>query len=100
MKGKKDNRNSFGSGSGSGGINGGGGISRYQRQQKGSTAYLILFHWPDTDKLKLKGVSLAGATLLTADGRKPVAVEKGNTLTGLAPEPPDAIATVIALDLK
>ena len=67
---------------------------------KGNTAYLILFHWPDTDKLKLKGVSLAGANLLTADGRKPVAVEKGNTLTGLAPEPPDAIATVIALDLK
>ena len=68
--------------------------------RRGNQAFLILFHWPDTDRLKLKNVSLASANLLTAEGPQPVRVEQGNTLTGLAPEPPNGIASVIALQLK
>ncbi len=68
--------------------------------RKGDHVYLIAFRWPDTDKLKLAGVSIASASLLTADGAKPIAVEGGNTLVGLPMESPDTIAAVLALELK
>ena len=60
----------------------------------------MAFHWPDTSKLELKGLSLDSATLLTADGPKPIAIQNGNTLVGLPMESPNRIAGVFDLKLK
>lgn len=68
--------------------------------RKGNRVYLIAFRWPDTDKLKLNGISPAAASLLTPDGPKPITIENSSTLTGLPLEPPDTIASVFILELK
>jgi alpha-L-fucosidase len=68
--------------------------------RKGSRIFVHVYRWPDTDKLKLKGLAIASATMLTANSPKPVNLENGDTLTGLPQTPPDNIATVFALDLK
>jgi alpha-L-fucosidase len=68
--------------------------------RKGDVVYLIAFHWPDTDKLKLKGVTLASAAMLTPSGAQPVTIAGGDTLTGLPMEAPAAVATVFRLQLK
>ncbi len=68
--------------------------------RKGNHAYIIAFRWPDTDRLKLGGLALASASLLTPAGPKPITVEKGNTLVGLPAEPPNPIASVFALELS
>lgn len=68
--------------------------------RKGNRAYIIAFRWPDTDRLKLKGVSIRDAALLTQDGTKSVSVEGGNTIIGLPSEAPNAIASVITLQLN
>ena len=67
--------------------------------RKGNAVYLFVFRWPDTDKLRLMGLSLESAEQLTATGRVPVIVANHDTLTGLAMAPPDKIATVFALKL-
>lgn len=63
-------------------------------------AYLIAFHWPDKDKLKLSGLSIAQAELLTQGGSKEISVENGNVLTGLPMEAPSPIASVFVLTLN
>jgi alpha-L-fucosidase len=68
--------------------------------RQGKHGYLIAFRWPETDKLKLKGISIAAASLLTPGGPLPVALENGDTLVGLPAQTPAAIAAVIALELK
>jgi len=66
---------------------------------QGKRVYLTVFRWPNTDKLKLTGLSIARAELLTAEGPKPIAVEKNHTLTGLPMEAPSPIASVLVLQL-
>lgn len=68
--------------------------------RKGKRVFLHIYRWPDTDKLKLKGLSIASATLLNQDGGQSIALEGNDTLVGLPASPPDEIATVIALDLN
>jgi hypothetical protein len=68
--------------------------------RKGKRVYLHVYRWPDTDKLKLKGLVITAANMLTANGAQPIGVEQGDTLTNLPSAPPDDIATVFALDVK
>jgi alpha-L-fucosidase len=68
--------------------------------RKGNRIFVHIYRWPDTDKLKLKGLAITSAAMLTPNGSKPVIVENGDTLIGLPPTPPDDVATVIALELK
>lgn len=68
--------------------------------RKGDAVYLIAFHWPDTDRLKLKGFTFASAAMLTPSGAQPVTIAGGDTLTGLPMEAPAAAATVFRLQLK
>jgi alpha-L-fucosidase len=68
--------------------------------RKGDVAYLIAFRWPDTDRLKLKGVALASAAVLTPSGAQPLTIAGGDTLTGLPLEAPAGAATVFRLQLK
>jgi alpha-L-fucosidase len=65
--------------------------------RKDGTVYLLVFRWPDTNKIKLKGLRISSATRLTTEGGEPVKLEGDDTLTGLPVDPPDSIATVFAL---
>lgn len=68
--------------------------------RKGKGVFVHAYRWPDTDKLRLKGLSIASAVMLTKDGPRSITVEVADTLAGLPPTPPDDIATVFVLDLK
>jgi alpha-L-fucosidase len=68
--------------------------------RKGNRVFVHVYRWPDTDKLKLKGLAIASASMLTPTGAKSVALEGGDTLVGLPQTPTDDIGTVFVLDLK
>jgi len=68
--------------------------------RKGNDLYLLVFHWPQTDKLKLTGLKLASASRLTANGLETVKIENENTLSGLPMQAPDAVASVFRLEPK
>ena len=68
--------------------------------RRGNRVFIHVYRWPDTDKLKLKGLNITSATLLTGHGPQPVVVENGDIISGLAQSPPDDIATIFALKVK
>jgi len=67
--------------------------------RKGQTVYVFLFRWPETDKLKLKGLTLSKAELLTASGPQPLALEHADTVVGLPSETPDPLGAVLRVEL-
>lgn len=65
--------------------------------------YLHIFHWPKDRRLELPGLKNAPlAARLLADGRILSArnTETGVIIEGLPEQPPDAVATVISLDIQ
>jgi alpha-L-fucosidase len=67
--------------------------------RKGDTVFLLVFRWPDTDKLKIPGLKITAASRLNAIGAESVKIENGDTLTGLPLAMPDQVATVFQLTL-
>ena len=69
--------------------------------RKGSEVYLHVFHWPEVDKLPLKGLpgKIQSCTLMTPQGPKPIQVQ-GETLLDLPLTQPEAIDSVFTLTLS
>jgi hypothetical protein len=67
--------------------------------RKGNHVYVLIFRWPDTDKLKLKGLKIESVNALAEGISKNLSIEDGDTLVGLPIDPPNSIATVYDLQV-
>ena len=65
--------------------------------RKDNHVYVLIFRWPDTDKLKLKGLHINSAHALGRVAPDPKV--EGDTLVGLPMDPPNAIATVYDVEV-
>ena len=67
--------------------------------RKGDKEYLLIFQWPEGGKIRLGGLNVERAWLLTSDVLLPVK-KKGNITMIIGPEePPDPICSVVVLAL-